>query len=330
MPYIFYDNSPKLKHYGIKGQRWGERRYQYKDGSLTPEGRKRYSKVYDDDVVIRKGTKVGHVTLTRDLDVNDDKMYLFDRDNQTDKDIYEGAFAKGMKLVNPSSTRVYEQQYETTEDLFSPSESRRKQIFEEIYSNNKELLDTHLNEVERRLKDAIWGNDLELDAPEAVTEMVNKYATHKVKSDSILELGRLEDLDGIDGLDGLVGLEKLDKAREINMENIERGTFNSSTKANSETVREYGYGLYNVGYGRHYGKYQEVTDLYLNKLKDMGYSALIDDNNRGIYNGAVQPFISLYANTSLKKVDTIELSDADINRAVEEVEKRLGQKGVIY
>ena len=31
-----------LTHHGIKGQRWGIRRYQNKDGSLTPVGRKRY------------------------------------------------------------------------------------------------------------------------------------------------------------------------------------------------------------------------------------------------------------------------------------------------
>lgn len=33
----------ELVHYGIKGQKWGERRYQNKDGSLTPAGKKRYS-----------------------------------------------------------------------------------------------------------------------------------------------------------------------------------------------------------------------------------------------------------------------------------------------
>ena len=32
----------ELVHYGVKGQKWGRRRYQNKDGSLTPEGRKRY------------------------------------------------------------------------------------------------------------------------------------------------------------------------------------------------------------------------------------------------------------------------------------------------
>ena len=32
----------ELYHAGIKGQRWGVRRFQNKDGSLTPEGKKRY------------------------------------------------------------------------------------------------------------------------------------------------------------------------------------------------------------------------------------------------------------------------------------------------
>lgn len=35
-------NQDELCHWGIKGMRWGFRRYQNKDGSLTPEGKKRY------------------------------------------------------------------------------------------------------------------------------------------------------------------------------------------------------------------------------------------------------------------------------------------------
>lgn len=40
------ENNRELYHWGIKGMKWGRRRYQNKDGSLTPEGRKRYG---DDD-----------------------------------------------------------------------------------------------------------------------------------------------------------------------------------------------------------------------------------------------------------------------------------------
>ena len=34
--------SESLVHYGIKGMKWGIRRYQNKDGSLTPAGENRY------------------------------------------------------------------------------------------------------------------------------------------------------------------------------------------------------------------------------------------------------------------------------------------------
>lgn len=38
-----YYESNSLQHHGIKGMRWGVRRFQKKDGSLTPAGEKRYS-----------------------------------------------------------------------------------------------------------------------------------------------------------------------------------------------------------------------------------------------------------------------------------------------
>lgn len=38
------NNRNFLQHHGLKGMKWGVRRYQYADGSLTPEGKKRYSR----------------------------------------------------------------------------------------------------------------------------------------------------------------------------------------------------------------------------------------------------------------------------------------------
>ena len=50
MSNYYVQRSPEyLEHHGILGMKWGVRRYQNKDGSLTPEGRARYG-----DILTRK------------------------------------------------------------------------------------------------------------------------------------------------------------------------------------------------------------------------------------------------------------------------------------
>lgn len=39
---IIPENATYLMHHGIKGQKWGVRRFQNADGSLKPAGAKRY------------------------------------------------------------------------------------------------------------------------------------------------------------------------------------------------------------------------------------------------------------------------------------------------
>ena len=52
--------SNELQHHGIKGQKWGVRRFQNADGSLTAEGKKRYS-VSDYQQAIDKTKTAGKI-----------------------------------------------------------------------------------------------------------------------------------------------------------------------------------------------------------------------------------------------------------------------------
>lgn len=40
----YWENQTSLEHHGIIGMKWGIRRYQNKDGTLTAAGKKRYYK----------------------------------------------------------------------------------------------------------------------------------------------------------------------------------------------------------------------------------------------------------------------------------------------
>lgn len=47
MEIVYLDESTSLTHHGIKGQKWGIRHYQNRDGTLTQEGKRHYRDLYN-------------------------------------------------------------------------------------------------------------------------------------------------------------------------------------------------------------------------------------------------------------------------------------------
>ena len=74
MSYYVIDNN-ELYHHGIKGQKWGVRRFQNPDGSLTAKGEKRYNDGGRSIVSNQKLKKPGFVNdrLTPKID---DQKYI--------------------------------------------------------------------------------------------------------------------------------------------------------------------------------------------------------------------------------------------------------------
>ena len=78
-----------LIHHGIKGQKWGIRRFQNKDGSLTPAGKKRVAKL-ESQYILLTGKKINSQSAKpktieeRTKELKSQKAYL-----QTQKDILD-------------------------------------------------------------------------------------------------------------------------------------------------------------------------------------------------------------------------------------------------
>lgn len=64
----------ELRHHGILGQKWGVRRFQNKDGSLTADGRKRYNKSEEEHYrKVRHWDKDTAYTKAKNLPENDEE-----------------------------------------------------------------------------------------------------------------------------------------------------------------------------------------------------------------------------------------------------------------
>ena len=73
MTYSIYMNNNYIQHWSISGQKWGVRRYQNEDGTLTEEGKKRYANSYSYKVGSKRLDK-RTLRLEKSLRKNSKKM----------------------------------------------------------------------------------------------------------------------------------------------------------------------------------------------------------------------------------------------------------------
>ena len=106
----------EIKHHGIKGMKWGVRRYRNRDGSLTPAGKKRYNdstpahehhkRVYDG----KKASQLSDQELRDRLNrLNMEKQYnqLTQQETSPGKKFIKDAVYNAGKQVAAEQTKKY-------------------------------------------------------------------------------------------------------------------------------------------------------------------------------------------------------------------------------
>lgn len=90
--YVYYSDT--LYHHGIKGQRWGIRRFQNEDGSYTEEGKKRYQLGKDSNISVKRGDK------------NTSIFFKIDNENEIQLDMKDKDFRKITEEAEKSAVKT--------------------------------------------------------------------------------------------------------------------------------------------------------------------------------------------------------------------------------
>lgn len=169
-----------LVHHGIKGQKWGVRRYQNPDGTLTESGKKRYNKInrklnyqlakYEDNISRRN---YGRLQSPDTLQISKEAFRSIDEARTRNADI---AKKKVNKLLQKLSDKGLLDKKTTFKDLASSYERKIGEEWLKTYGRLKDLdYEIAIADFSSRLIDDYWnGKSINAVDPRKISEEKKK------------------------------------------------------------------------------------------------------------------------------------------------------------
>lgn len=274
-----------LEHHGIKGQRWGERRWQNLDGSLTPEGYEHYYGIRADKgaIILEKGREVYRTTVDKN-EKNEGHAYVSATD--VDRAHYRGGGGEWIKQTSGGDykTKLYEDTYRLTRDLKIATLDSIKEAYDDLIKKDPEIK-KHVDETFAK-----YQSDSYEDAKYEY-EMDKKWA--KENNDKKME-------------------------RQVDKKWKEEQRKYTDTASLDDNLK---YGWFSVSLGAQPYNREAITKW----LKDKGYDGMLDRASMGIKGisrlEGVAPIIMFERSTSMAKVKQVVIKNRETLKSERDYQK---------
>ena len=275
-----YTCTNELQHHGIKGQKWGVRRYQYADGTLTPAGKKRYRNTSNDvkakkvasmmrmevkqvvntartqvtgrqyvDTYLKQGTTFARIQTSSEF--QDFAFYATYKKADTDK--YMGLFGKNLATRAAGAARRAEKEANASgseEDL-----ANAKQLRE--YSDNLKVYQLKISSTKK----------LKIPSDENAGDITAKLLREKDFKDNVAL--SLQD-----------SKEKMRRPSQQILFKQAQNALNKDPGRMSSSEKIAIYKALNLSLTNHNDYEVAAQDRFYSELKKKGYNALLDYNDK--------------------------------------------------
>ena len=172
---MLHENNESLAHFGIFGMKWGVRRYQNEDGTLTEEGKKRYRSYIDVDRDFKRSMEKHSDAANR---VRQNGSRITQMVSSLKKD-YEKHF-NSFKLNEKDKNKVWDQLHRFWGE--GPDDEEYYQYSVEDYLNNVLADESHLSKSLKQKKDQYDKLQKEYwdDIHTITKEVLDKYGDEKI------------------------------------------------------------------------------------------------------------------------------------------------------